>query len=128
MLPVPELHYCRYYWRKAGQRARLEAEHREEEEHPAGFSSWAHTEEAQQLIHLWYLVEQYARRNHPDGIIEERPERVVTHTYARNLAEEELFDDQLRQALWLIEMVWPYAKCDIEWQDDDWRNQEIFLR
>ena len=52
MLPVPELRYCRYYLPKAGELKRLEALRREEEEHPEGFASWAHTEETQQLIHL----------------------------------------------------------------------------
>ena len=52
MLPVPELRYCPYYWRKAGELAQSEALRREEEEHPEGFASWAHTEETQQLIHF----------------------------------------------------------------------------
>ena len=58
MLPVPELRYCRYHWRKAGELARSEAVRRKDEQHPVGFASWAHTEEAQQLIHFWYFIEK----------------------------------------------------------------------
>ena len=95
MLPVPELRYCRYYWRRAGEAARAQALRCEEEEHPVQFALWAHTEKVQQLIHFWYFIQKFAHRNYRDGWFPERPERVVTRAHAQDLAEEELFGDRM---------------------------------
>ena len=53
--------------------------------------------------------------------------QVVTRAHAGDLAEEELFGDRLRQAMELIEMVWPYTKYAMNWQNYEWRHEDIYL-
>ena len=84
MLPVPELRYYRYCWRRAGELARSEALRRKEEKHPGGFALWAHTEETQQLIHFWYFIQKFAHRNYRDGWFPERPASRYVRACARS--------------------------------------------
>ena len=79
------------------------------------------------MIHFWYFIEKSTHHNYRDGVIAERPERVVTRAHARDLAEEQLFGDVLRQGIELIYMVWPYTKCAMNWQRNEWRNEDIYL-